>query len=77
MNKKHKAKLFYVIAEDLEEMVALAHPAIEAARKDAKRGQMGSALQHLLNAEPKLYEAQALLNMNAYMHKVGKVSNKQ
>ena len=69
---KHRAMLLHTIARDIEAATAIAHTAAKAAAHHAETGRTDEALQHLLEAEPALFDAQKLTTLATYLSRIGK-----
>ena len=69
---KHRVKLLHAFARDIEAATAIAHAAAKAAAHDAEAGRSDNALQHILEAEPALFNAQKLTTLATYLSKLGK-----
>ena len=69
---KHRAMLLHTIARDIEAATAIAHTAAKAAAHHAETGRTDEALQHLLEAEPALFDAQKLAALATYLSRIGK-----
>jgi len=69
---KHRVKLLHAIARDIKAATAIAHAAAKAAAHHAEYGRSDKALQHILEAEPALFDAQKLTTLATYLSKLGK-----
>ena len=69
---KHRAMLLHAIARDIKAATAIAHTAARAAAHHAETGSTDEALQHILEAEPALFDAQKLTALATYLSRIGK-----
>lgn len=68
---KHRVKLLHAIARDIEAATAIAHAAAKAAAHHAEDGRSDKALQHILETEPVLFDAQKLTTLATYLNRIG------
>ena len=61
------AKLMAQIAIDLETATAFASAAAASANNDAEAGRIGAAFERILDAEPHIHQARALVSIAAYV----------
>lgn len=71
LKTRHKARLLQHIARDIEAATILAHAAAQAASHHAETGRLDQALQHILEAEPALFDAQKLVALATYVNGIG------
>ena len=71
LKKKHTAQLLYLIAADIKAATGAAQAAANTATTNAKAGRVAEAMQSILEAEPKLYDAQKLLSLATYVTQLG------
>lgn len=71
LNPKHKTRLLLAIAKDIESSAAVAHAGAKAASHHAAAGRADKALQHILEAEPALFDATKLVTLATYVKGVG------
>ena len=64
--------LLHMIAAEIRVATGAAHAAAKAARTNAKAGRVEEAMQSILEAEPKLYDAQKLLSLATYVNQIGR-----
>ncbi len=60
LRTKHAARLLQLIASDIKAATGSAHTAAKAAGINARAGRVEDAMQSILEAEPKVYDAQRL-----------------
>jgi len=72
LKKKHTAQLLHLIAADIKAATSVAQAAAYAATTNAKAGRVDEAMQSILEAEPKLYDAQKLLSLATYVTQLGR-----
>ncbi len=63
LKSKHAARLLQLIAADIRATTGSAHAAAKAAGINARAGRVEEAMQSILEAEPKLYDAQRLMSL--------------
>ena len=69
LKQKHKTRLLHAITADIETAAALARTAARAASHHAAAGRFDKALQHILEAEPALYDAAKLVTLATYVNR--------
>ena len=72
LKPKHAARLLQMIAADIKTATSSAHAAAGAAGTNARAGRVEEAMQSILEAEPKLYDAQRLLSLATYVKQIGR-----
>ena len=73
LKTRHKARLLQHIAQDIEGAATLARAAAQAASHHAETGRLDQALQHILEAEPAIFDAQKLISLATYLSQIGKL----
>ena len=68
LTQKQKTRLLHAITADIETAAALARTAAQAASHHAEAGRFDKALQHILEAEPVLYDAAKLVTLAIYVN---------
>ena len=68
---KQAARLLHLIAADIKAATGAAQAAANTATTNAKAGRVEEAMQSILEAEPKLYDAQRLLSLSTYVKQLG------
>jgi len=71
LKTKHAARLLHLIAADIKAATGAAQASANTATTNAKVGRVEEAMQSLLEAEPKLYDAQRLLSLATYVKQLG------
>ena len=71
VKNKHKAKLLAQIARDMEAATGMAHAASKAAVTRCDAGRFDEALIAILEAEPRLYDANKLMVLATYVNGIG------
>ena len=71
LKTKHAARLLHLIAADIKAATGAAQAAANTATTNAKAGRVAEAMQSILEAEPKLYDAQKLLSLATYVTQLG------
>jgi hypothetical protein len=72
LKTKHAARLLQLIAADIRAATGLAHAAAKAAGINARAGRVEDAIQSILEAEPKLYDAQRLMSLATNVKQIGR-----
>ena len=72
LKSKHAARLLQLISADIKAATGSAHAAAKAAGTNARAWRVEEAIQSILEAEPKLYDAQRLMSLARYVKQIGR-----
>lgn len=71
LKPRHRNRLLALIARDIEAAASIARTAAQAAANHAKAGRTDQAFQHILEAEPELFDIRKLIGVASYVKEIG------